>query len=52
MVFEDELDVKLYEKILKKYIIPDAEILFADIENGWWFQQNGDPAHIVSDTIQ
>jgi hypothetical protein len=52
VVFEDELDAKLYEKILKKYAVPDAEILFADAENGWWFQQDGDPAHTASDTIQ
>jgi hypothetical protein len=51
VVFEEELDTELYLHILKRYMLPDAEILFAN-DDEWWFQQDGDPAYTSHDSIE
>lgn len=49
--FEEELDAKLYKRILEKTMLPAAqELMSAEHPDDWIFQQDGDSAHTAKST--
>ena len=46
-LFEKNLTKELFVDILQGFLLPAAQVLYAQVlyENGWWLQQDNDPTH-------